>query len=613
MRINLLLTGIMLAAALGCLASASFVGSAIINAPAVIISNNTGSLTRISLTVTTGTGNVTFTDRSAVASSTYDSALLAANYGAYYSGKNFSNYNFIYTINDSGNNVSGPSAGAAMTLLAVSALENKPLGSGFTITGTINPDGSIGQIGGSIDKTGAAARAGLRFILVPWVPPGSIEQGIYYIAQNEYGIPLIEVVNISQAAGYAFGSVPVPKGVSINLSSNYRVGGLPSSQLSCSNSCNMSPFLALTNHTIGLAHAQVQNLSSDSGFRAVAGQLMNTTSQAAAIGGKGYLYISADIAFLGYLDAFYLGSYNTTRYGALDYMQNVQTGCSNLIAPPLTSSNYEYVIGGELRQGWANFTINSTIGGFNVTGSIEDDVVSAMYSAAQAEAWCEAASLLYGYQYQSGGDVQFSQSLGQLANQRLDRAAPYPGMYLTLAREAYRAGDYPVAILDADYAYALTYSSQPTSLNASELDSRAAAIAASSNYGAWATQFSREALFYVYESGSAKNSSQAEVYAEQAYSSAFLAQQMSNDTLAIFNSLSAGQQPEGAPAGQNSAGQANTNLELASLSIQVRQLTEIIAVMFALLVGCVAFLMILGHRLMALSARQKRGRRRKAR
>ena len=130
---------------------------------------------------------------------------------------------------------------------------------------------------------------------------------------------------------------------------------------------------------------------------------MDVTDQASVLHDKGYLYISADLAFLNYLDAFYIGSYNTTRDEAANYMQEVQTGCSDLTAPQLTLDNYEYVIGAELRQGWANYTINSTISGFNATGATRDDIVSSMYSVGQAKAWCGASSFLYGYRYGGSG------------------------------------------------------------------------------------------------------------------------------------------------------------------------------------------------------------------
>ncbi|MDE1865546.1 MAG: hypothetical protein KGH94_02820 [Candidatus Micrarchaeota archaeon] len=602
-----IIPAVLLAVMLASISSAAFVGSSEIKAPAVILYNNTGSLTTITLTVTTGAGNVNFVNASEVANDTHESADTAAHYASLYTGKDFSHYNFTYSINDGGTNVSGPSAGAAMTLLAISALQNKPLRNDFTITGTINPDGTIGQIGGALDKISAASGAGLDLVLVPWVPQGDLEQSVYYIGEKEYGIPIVEVSNITQAASYAFSNMSgVAHEVSLNFSTKYNVDSLPASQLNCSNACNEAPFMALTNYTINATRSQINNISSFGGGT-VAGQLSSVVDQATAIRDKGYLYVSADISFLSYLDAFYLSNYNTSRDQALSYMQGVQNGCSGLLMPQLTAKNYEYVIGAELRQGWAGYTINSTIAGFNATGSTRDEIITSMYTAGQAQAWCGAASTLYNYDY-GGSPIAFSISLRQLALKRINRAAQYPGMYLLLARQAYSEQNYPVAILDADYAYSLSSAAQATPANVSQADAVASAIADNSTYGVWATQFSKEALFYTYESAAAGNSTLAGYYADEAYASAALASQLSNDTKSIYESLVPITSPTAVQpnSGSSNGYGAETLSAVNDLTARVRQLTMLVSVSLALLAGCIVLMAILAHKVLVLSAAVKR-------
>lgn len=608
---NYLISGVMLVVMLACISNAAFVGSSRIRAPAVVLYNNTGSLTTITLTITTGSGNVSFADSSAVADSTLGSAYAAAQYGSIYAGKNFSKYNFVYTVNDRGINVSGPSAGAAMALLAVSAFEGKPLRADFTITGTIGPDGMVGPIGGALDKVSAAAGGGIKLVLVPWTNPGSVDQGIYYIAQAEYGIPVVEVSDISQAASYAFGSSSgVANEVTMNFSNNYEVGSLPQAQLNCSNSCNEVPFTAFANYTINLTRSQIAALSALPGLGTAEGQLMNIINQTAAIHQKGYLYISADIAFLNYLNAFYLGSYNVSRAGALGRIQDTQLECSSLLAPQLTTNNYDYVIGGELRQGWANYTINATLASYNSSGATQDEIVSTMYSVGEAQAWCGAVAFLYSYSYQgTGAPVTFSQSLAQTAIQRINRAEADTGMYLTLARQAYRQGNYPIAILDADYAYVISGSAPGLTQSRGQLVNQSVALASNSTYGSWATEFAKEALFYAYESTAAKNSTEAQLYADQAYSSAYLASQISNDTRNIYASLVAAplSSTTSMPTQSLNTTYGPTAVYLLnSLSQQVQELTIIVGIALAILVGCIALIAILAHKIMVLSAKQRR-------
>ena len=63
--------------------------------------------------------------------------------------------------------VDGPSAGAAITCAIIAAIQDKKLNSSVYITGTINPDGKIGPVGGVLEKALAAAKEGAKIFLVP--------------------------------------------------------------------------------------------------------------------------------------------------------------------------------------------------------------------------------------------------------------------------------------------------------------------------------------------------------------------------------------------------------------------------------------------------------------
>ncbi|AIC16061.1 putative archaeal serine protease [Nitrososphaera viennensis EN76] len=66
-----------------------------------------------------------------------------------------------------GGGVDGPSAGGAMTVLLISELEGKAINNYTAMTGTINPDGTIGPVGGVIEKAVAAGKYGAKVMLVP--------------------------------------------------------------------------------------------------------------------------------------------------------------------------------------------------------------------------------------------------------------------------------------------------------------------------------------------------------------------------------------------------------------------------------------------------------------
>ncbi|MCD6398346.1 MAG: hypothetical protein J7L08_00305 [Candidatus Aenigmarchaeota archaeon] len=140
-----------------------------------------------------------------------------------YMGKISKNVDLTYTIDiPNGSAVGGPSAGAAFTIATIAALENKTLRNDTVITGTIESDGSIGKVGGVLEKGKAAEKAGYKRFLVPKGESEYVEykkeekcssHGSLRICNIEYkpvkinvgkeiGMDVIEVSNIEEAAKY---------------------------------------------------------------------------------------------------------------------------------------------------------------------------------------------------------------------------------------------------------------------------------------------------------------------------------------------------------------------------------------------------------------------------
>lgn len=78
-------------------------------------------------------------------------------------------YTFPFRITISTTSIGGPSAGLAMTLGIIDALYDGRLTGGKTVaaTGTISPDGAVGEVGGVRQKTVAVERAGASVFFVP--------------------------------------------------------------------------------------------------------------------------------------------------------------------------------------------------------------------------------------------------------------------------------------------------------------------------------------------------------------------------------------------------------------------------------------------------------------
>ncbi|MCM2325314.1 MAG: hypothetical protein NDI94_02535 [Candidatus Woesearchaeota archaeon] len=111
--------------------------------------------------------------------------------------KDCSKYDFFYTIRSSSAIVGGPSAGAAVTVLTISLLDDLPLDKSVVITGTINTGGIIGPVGSVIPKSEKAAEEGIRKILIPKYSDVN-ETNITKI-EASYDVDIIEVSQLTEA------------------------------------------------------------------------------------------------------------------------------------------------------------------------------------------------------------------------------------------------------------------------------------------------------------------------------------------------------------------------------------------------------------------------------
>ncbi len=547
--------------------SNAVIGSAQIHAPAVILQYNKGTLTIISLNITKGNGSVMISGPNATGNSTIFSANTAVAAASKYLKINMNDYNFNYHIYNV-TNVSGPSAGTAMALLVISAYTHKPIPNNVTVTGTISYNGTVGEIGGVYDKINAAALNGITYAVVPYAQNGSFENMLYYITQQKFGIPLDQVSNLSQAASFIFNySGPMIRAhkTVYNPFTYYDLTNLPNANISCSNNCSSSAIGQLANFTLGMVENQTINISNINYFRNISSLMEENLNQSRNISKKGYNYLAADLAFLQYIDGYVFQNSATSRYGALAKMQNISNYCATLNAPQMTNSNYEYVIGGNLRALWGSYMINSDISAYNATNSDTDTVLYALMNAAEAKAWCNSASFMYNFSSNMGGNpVNVSSKIKELAYLSIINASNFnyiksnstinpilayknnkyicimPGdgcLYLNTAIQAYLNNSYATALVDANYVPAL-YSTTITTSNATAYQiSRAQFISKNATFGIWATQFADESQFYVHQSALSNSSELKGEYASQAYSTALLSFEMSNSMQLISNNF----------------------------------------------------------------------------
>lgn len=138
---------------------------------------------------------------------------------------NPNSYDYFFVIRTNSPVIGGPSAGAIMTTAVIALLQNWTMDSTTMMTGMINPDGSIGPVGGIIQKVDAAYSVGAERFLIPkgqniyteTVTETNSDQGwtqiitrqvlrnVTQYAIENYGIEVKEVEDINEALYYFTG------------------------------------------------------------------------------------------------------------------------------------------------------------------------------------------------------------------------------------------------------------------------------------------------------------------------------------------------------------------------------------------------------------------------
>ena len=170
-----------------------------------------GTFVRLEVEAINGKGRLlTNIDKIIFWADTQESIQTAKKFAEEFSGIDTSRLDIIYTLSNDNNQtglVGGPSAGAATTIATIFALRNEEINPKIMITGTINRDGTIGSVGGILEKAVGAKKAGAVLFLVPagqkmekeTKPVKSCERGDFF----EYCRIKYEdfFINISQEAG----------------------------------------------------------------------------------------------------------------------------------------------------------------------------------------------------------------------------------------------------------------------------------------------------------------------------------------------------------------------------------------------------------------------------
>ncbi len=165
----------------------------------------------LTLSLKPGTGRIWTSVEPLVGTSTQTTEKIAVDIAGDYSSQ-ATDFDYFFEIESEASLVEGPSAGAAMTLLTISMLQDNEIPDHVGITGTITSGGGVGPVGGVFEKSKEAARVGTKIFMVP---PGETRQTIKVdgevtsinlieYAESNWGLKIVEVNNIDDVLYYAF-------------------------------------------------------------------------------------------------------------------------------------------------------------------------------------------------------------------------------------------------------------------------------------------------------------------------------------------------------------------------------------------------------------------------
>ncbi|NJE85264.1 ATP-dependent protease [Thermococcus sp. CX2] len=159
----------------------------VLKAPAVS-KTATGELVGVAtdfvITVAPGSGHVYVETWPLAEVDMQASARLAAQIAGKVLGVDMSKYDVFIQIKADSPIIGGPSAGGTMTVGIIAALEGWKVNPKVMMTGMINPDGTIGPVGGILEKASAAHDVGAEIFLIP---QGQRIQYVQETQRNEIG------------------------------------------------------------------------------------------------------------------------------------------------------------------------------------------------------------------------------------------------------------------------------------------------------------------------------------------------------------------------------------------------------------------------------------------
>lgn len=441
-----------------------------LNAPAVA-PNGTGILTKMegsAIPCSSKCVNGVFVDiQPFISEDTQNSAKIATMVAANLAGVNADDYAVLFKVNTNVQAIDGPSGGMAFTLLAYSEFTGKKIREDLSVTGTIQEDGSVGKIGGVIQKIQAASGNGIKLFLLP--KGQSLEEGIDLVsfARDKYKMQVIEVPTMSEAVKYAFtdsGTV-IPNAPTTALTP-LRVDKIEDKLLAAS-----KPLISITSSEIqkGMNELNSSPLSNNPDASRIITSMNNNLQNSKYLLDNGYYYSSANNAFITRINIETLLSAGMKAGELNGKVIEMDKETTLMTFTKLNSQNLEWLSAAKLRYYWASNKIQdlkSKLAVINdANANVAPDLITEYFTASS---WLSAASKLNDIALTLNGndvnelsarkaaleEIQAAESSIKKLNASGLQADSESNWELSVSQDEFSQGEYATSALNAAFAKA---------------------------------------------------------------------------------------------------------------------------------------------------------------
>ena len=348
--------------------------------------------------------------------------------------------------------VDGPSAGAAMTIMLIAALENRTIRDDMAVTGTIETDGSVGPVGGLIEKASAVTEKGMDVFVTP---TQSAYERMLLSTMNS-NMSIVGVDEIGKLEEIAFSKSGSPVETESEIPFKPLPEGLKENPLHDEE--NLLFFKQMSEGIIGQLEEPVNGMDAgNEGLIAYKEYFEKEVGKQKELVSKGYLYTAANNAFLLSIDASLIGMRSINDSDIEEEKNAVGKCIEGLPKINKTDGNFEWIIGSDLRKEWAE----KKLGESGKYGSLEEKYAG-MRELLFAKGWCDISGML---SREGSGEGINESVLKDIAEERINEAEEFMNgsgepladeeWHLEAAEKAFTDGNYGASIYDATYALSM--------------------------------------------------------------------------------------------------------------------------------------------------------------